>query len=413
MKEKIKIENFGGIKSAEFELKNINIIIGPQASGKSVSAKLVYFFKGFTSEILQSILNKEAEKELQTRQKEKFKKYFPKDSWHSGPFKIQYNLQDDYIKIEKSRNKSITFKYSTNFKKIFLEGNTVFKQEQNRIASHLDIRNLVYKNTINHYRESIANILNQVLLNQQYFVPAGRSFFSNIQSNIYSFLNNNLSLEPFIVEFGSFYENIKAIYSKQTPPNTINQESFDALIDGIIGGSYLREEEKEYILHQDARKVNLSHASSGQQEILPLTLILQVLIRTFNNATLYIEEPEAHLFPTAQKKVVQLLARTFNSDRSNFQIIITTHSPYILSSFNNLLEAGKIITEQPEQKENVYNIIPFEEVLYTKNLAAYSLFKGQKENLINEETKLISQNILDSVSEELSVDFGKLLDIEY
>jgi len=412
MKETIIIENFGGLKKVEFELKSINIIIGPQASGKSVSVKLMYFFKGFVSEILQSILNNETESDLKARQKDKFKKYFPKESWNNGPFYIQYNIQNNYVKIKKNRNKPIVFKYSSNFKKIFFEGKKIFKEEQEKISFNIDISKIIYKNTEIRYKEVVFKILADIMMNNQFFVPAARSFFSNIQSNIFSFLNNNKSLDPFLIEFGAFYENIKSIYITKIYSKN-DQASFDTLIDEIVGGTFLREAEKDYILHPDNRKVNLSQASSGQQEILPLTLILQVLTTAYSNSTLYIEEPEAHLFPIAQKKVVQLLARTFNSDRSNFQIIITTHSPYILSSFNNLLEAGKIITEQPNRKEEVLNVIPKEEVLNTKDLVAYSLFDGNKEDLINEETKLISQNILDSVSDELSVDFGKLLDIEY
>ncbi|WP_029033397.1 ATP-binding protein [Salinimicrobium terrae] len=72
-----------------------------------------------------------------------------------------------------------------------------------------------------------------------------------------------------------------------------------------MNGTYLREKEKDFILHKDNRKVNLSNASSGQQETLPLVTVLKVLNYSsfFNGgATLYIEEPEAHLFPTAQMK---------------------------------------------------------------------------------------------------------------
>ena len=68
---------------------------------------------------------------------------------------------------------------------------------------------------------------------------------------------------------------------------------------------------------------------------------LNYINSTGGGYTIYIEEPEAHLFPTAQKRIVQLLARTFNNTNSNFQIIVTTHSPYILSSFNNLIYENK------------------------------------------------------------------------
>ena len=53
MSEFIRISNFGGIKEMEMELKPINVIIGPQASGKSVTAKLLYFFKSFFGEIFE------------------------------------------------------------------------------------------------------------------------------------------------------------------------------------------------------------------------------------------------------------------------------------------------------------------------------------------------------------------------
>ncbi|GFE67559.1 hypothetical protein [Chroococcus sp. FPU101] len=45
--EKLIVTNFLNIKHIELEIGKINIPIGPQAQGKSVVAKLVYFFKSF------------------------------------------------------------------------------------------------------------------------------------------------------------------------------------------------------------------------------------------------------------------------------------------------------------------------------------------------------------------------------
>jgi predicted ATPase len=50
-----------------------------------------------------------------------------------------------------------------------------------------------------------------------------------------------------------------------------------------------------------------------------------------------VEEPEAYLFPVAQKQIIDLIALLANQNEN--QVIVTTHSPYILSSFNNLLYA--------------------------------------------------------------------------
>ena len=119
------------------------------------------------------------------------------------------------------------------------------------------------------------------------------------------------------------------------------------------------------------------------------------------------------MFPIAQKRIVQLLARTFNNKKSNFQIIVTTHSPYILSSFNNLLQAGRLNELKPNNIEDIEKIVPKEEQINPNLLCAYSLNKGMKDILIDDETHLISQTILDSVSSEIANEFGNLLDIEF
>ncbi|WP_298884263.1 ATP-binding protein [uncultured Polaribacter sp.] len=418
MKEAIYIENFGGLKKMSFELKSINVLIGPQASGKSISAKLIYFFKNFSSEIIKSVENGESKRELDSKQKEKFTTYFPKESWPKNSFKIEYKINDSSITIERKASKTLSFSYSDDYKKILNKGRKYLKEEQKKLEQEIRIPSYkINRNTRNRFYECLKTDISEVSSYTQFFVPAGRSFFANIQSSIFSFLSNNKSLDPFLIEFGSFYDNFKRFANDEDfGRNKKPDKNFDKLINEIMNGNFLREKDKDYIIHNDSRKVNLSNASSGQQETLPLVLILKALTKLhFSNggATLYIEEPEAHLFPTAQKKIIQLLARTFNNSRNNFQIIVTTHSPYILSSFNNLLEAGKIIEEQPNKINDVYKVIPKEEVLNPNDIIAYSVFGGQKKVLIDEETQLISQNILDSVSDEIAIDFGKLLDIEF
>ena len=43
--EKISISGFGGIKEATLETAPIMVLIGEQATGKSIVAKLLYFFR--------------------------------------------------------------------------------------------------------------------------------------------------------------------------------------------------------------------------------------------------------------------------------------------------------------------------------------------------------------------------------
>jgi hypothetical protein len=247
----------------------------------------------------------------------------------------------------------------------------------------------------------------------QIFIPAGRSFFANMQRSIFSFLSDNSSLDPFLIEFGSVYENFKrnidGFFSDK--PNLI----YEQLCSNIINSEYKRVKNKDFLVHKDKRVVNLSHASSGQQEIFPLLIFLRVLKEVSNDSgfTVYIEEPEAHLFPSAQKGIVQLFARLFNEGKSKYQIIITTHSPYILSSFNNLAYAGKLSNQNSSQADKIATVIPKEEQILPNELAAYSFINGKANSIIDSESGLISQTILDDISNLISEEFGKLLEIEF
>ena len=56
--------------------------------------------------------------------------------------------------------------------------------------------------------------------------------------------------------------------------------------------------------------------------------------------SLYLEEPEENLFPSTQYALIKWMAERINLVDDN-QIWIATHSPYILSSFNNLIQAAE------------------------------------------------------------------------
>lgn len=401
----------------DFEFKSINILIGPQGSGKSVTVKLLYFFKNFINEIVKNIENEESKRDLDKNQKEIFINFFPKETWPRDNFNIIYTQDNTSISLRKKDSK-IFFEYSDNLIKLLKKGKKIYTTEKAKLLEDRKISSFRIKREIsNKINKCIQDELGLESTFEQFFIPAGRSFFANIQSTIFSFLSDNRSLDPFLIEFGSFYESLKRYYNDiivGSENNKLDKE-FDELISQILGSSYLREKEKDYLVHKDSRKVNLTNASSGQQETLPLIIILKTLnyiSSAGGGFTLYIEEPEAHLFPTAQKKIIELLARTFNNKNRNFQIFITTHSPYILSSFNNLIYAGNL-AENINFSKQVDSVVSSKEQLESYLFSVYSLRSNVRTYLMDEETNLISSTILDSVSEEISTEFDKLLNIEF
>ncbi|MDM3855588.1 MAG: AAA family ATPase [Aphanizomenon gracile PMC649.10] len=201
-------------------------------------------------------------------------------------------------------------------------------------------------------------------------------------------------------------------------------DSIDELINQIIVGNYSYEKDQDWILYTNEtnknRRTNLSHSSSGQQEALPMTLILAILPFISSTTRLFIiEEPEAHLFPTSQKHIVSLISQVFNTTEKKHKFFITTHSPYILTAFNNLIQAGntlKALREKPEQNdllEALFKIVPENQTLDINDVAAYTIKNGMIESLINEDNNLIDTNIIDEVSNEFSQVFEKLIELEF
>ncbi len=418
MKEKLIIENFAGIDHLEIELNKINIFIGPQASGKSITAKLFFYFKSFVEEIKKGVESNKTKTEIKNAYTSRLKNYFPRETtWPKKSFLLKYFIEDNWISISKQEEKRLVIKYSESFNLIMDKTKDISLYEHNkafmsdRISSYEISHN--FKKAFDELVEKHFSFLS---IANQFYIPAGRSFFSNIQSNIFSMLNSNQSLDPFIVEFGSFYEDFKRIFPDNFDGEISSEtEKLYEIIDSILHSSYKRKNETDYLIHKNDREVDLLHASSGQQESLPLLITLRVLNKIPFPAIIYIEEPEAHLFPDAQKNIIQLLAKVFNSKSDNYQIILTTHSPYILSSFNNLMYAGSLDEKLDKSKIKKLNrLVPKEERIDPKIVSAYSLdIGGKKKNLIDRETGLISQNYLDDVSNKISNQFGKLLDLEF
>lgn len=418
--EKIIINGFAGIRHFELEIRPINVIIGPQSSGKSITAKLIYYFKSFFTIIRNGIENDRSKRDIDNEQINKFFNYFPKESWSNDPFSIKYIINNVEISIERTNGNKVKLNWNENLKKLFNRARQIYKKEKINIQGSENYRRIELTKSFNQkFDILIKQELSDNFCFKQIFIPAGRSFFSNIQENIFSFLGTNKSIDPFIIEFGIIYESFKKLLNSDyfSQKDRTKGKDLDIIIKNILNGFYLREKDKDFLLHHNDRKVNIANASSGQQEIFPLIIIIQVLIIAHGiskDTIVYIEEPEAHLSPNAQNLVVKLLAMLFNNLNGDIQMLITTHSPYILSSFNNLLYAGYLSEnlDQSASKE-ITDIIPASQILDPSCIQAISLTENKEIiSIIDPETHLIAQNILDDVSNAISIEFGNLMKLE-
>ncbi|NEO98799.1 MAG: AAA family ATPase [Symploca sp. SIO2E9] len=421
MMERLLVENFVGIKKLDIELKKINILIGPQASGKSVCAKLLFYFKDFVHEIISTAEDNQTKRKLDSFYSGIFKEYFPSELWGNDNFKIKYEVGNHFIEVAKSKNSKsrLDLNYSDSYKKELASLRKIFKKFRDKQADseglqNIDLRSYLRMEIFTHLHNNFGNIVTL----SQVFIPAGRSFFANLQNNIFSFLSNEIYLDPFLEQFGSTYENIKNIRNRVRADFERNQikNEIDKLVEEILCGRYVYEKGEDLLEILDGRKISISNSSSGQQETLPLAIMLSTLPFLSlhpSGQTVYIEEPEAHLFPNAQRNVVELIATVFNYRRERFQFVITTHSPYILTAINNLLQAGLIYRESNLEQSNfkkLQSIMPQDKALNIEDIAVYSLENGTCKTIISEETGLIDTNIIDKVSDDLAIEFDKLLE---
>lgn len=422
--EKLVIENFAGLKHIDIEIKKINILIGLQASGKSVIAKVLFYCKGLIDDIFSQGINLKDKRELDRELKKKFEIYFPLDSLGNQDFLIRYCIGEEYIEIKAGSNpkSKLLINYSDFYKNSFYKIKKFSKKirENMHEINDYEISDKMFSrmNMIFEFKklflDEISKNIGEECSFDQLFIPAGRSFFAHLQNTIFSLISENSKIDPFLVDFGEYYDTVKNFVRIKNRKEDTSGFKIDSIKNRILLGTYTRVDDQDYLTMNDGRQVQLSNCSSGQQEALPLIVILESIPffhRGFTGQSVYIEEPEAHLFPTSQKDIVDLIATVYNFRKERMQFFITTHSPYILTSFNNLLQAGVLAKDDPSNVSRITKIIPKNCWLNGDDIAVYSLSDGICHNIISSETGLINAEIIDSVSEDLAIQFDRLLEI--
>lgn len=133
------------------------------------------------------------------------------------------------------------------------------------------------------------------------------------------------------------------------------------------------------------------------------------------NVFLIIEEPEAHIYPSLQKKIMEFIALFTNIQDSG--VFITTHSPYMLTVANNLYYAG--VLSQEGQLKEVSKAVNKNYMIKKGELSAYKLLNvpvefGEKNyiDLLDEEKREIRSSLIDDVSSQINQLYTALYDIE-
>jgi hypothetical protein len=425
------VRDFSCIKHANFELSPVTVIIGPQASGKSLLSKLLYFFAdsiltqyGFAE---RGVSFKPYLKELA----KDFKAKFPPNAWGSGIFNINYTAGPISFDITRKR---IANKLSTD-----VEVKVSAFYEKQYTAYFTSINRLKKRNKDDDYfisqaysperwdmnisaMRALLETLKSEYVEAQLFVPAGRSFYTNLGKAVAMFeFGSQLDevTKSFGRRFTALLDNTPAYYlPERTPARTKDYlRSQRGNLETLLQGKLKLGSNEKYLEMKDGRLVPFSMMSSGQQELLPLLLALEeyagrnAMDKDPGVDLLYIEEPEAHLFPAAQSALVKHIASVANFIKDRSRFFITTHSPYVLSTMNNLVKAFMVASHSDAKSSLVSKVIPKQNWIPPGALNAYALDNGQLRS-IKDVSGLIDGTYLDKISDDISSEFFRLLELE-
>ena len=439
---KLIVKNFGPLKDIDIEVREMVAIIGAQASGKSTLAKLISIFEdeSFRGDTNNISFQNELEKYniLSFLKTDTYIEFKSVDVYKSiAHFKYSENkftkttIQNTLSAIKKivenaNSNKELIDVFKNliadiiDFYKLVIKDEfyLIFDTEIQKVKFEVEFSNIRFKNLkiknsdidilleilekekiIENYiylYEKIMSVFPNIFLFDSIYISSERNFLHIIAENVLGLINNNVKIPKHLLNIGQEYE--KAIQTIKELPLSI--------IDKKI--KYKREGKSSYIYHNETDKVDLLESASGLQSVVPILLLVEYskTLKEEYNFNFVVEEPELNLYPKAQHELIKYLVKNCLFERKN--LILTTHSPFVLASINNLLLAYDKGQKYPKE---VNKIIKKESWLNPKNFIAYELKNGKAKKIMNDKLGQISENMIDSVSDSFADEFNKLLDL--
>lgn len=428
----LTISNFGPIKEFSGELSRVTVIIGPQASGKSTVAKLFFYLKmlpvWLSTYSPPSGGGKNQYEQFQKILRMNFLNLFG-PVYHQSRMTISYSFYNAHTKnnhkiIISQDNSTQNRNYLTvRFDKTLRENIECFLEKLNS-ARHEEYKGVIGSRTSRLYHEDIVkdkfiDEAQQIFAETRvpFFIPAGRTLLTLLSGQI----NMDLKISDFIMrdflntindirpQVGHGLEEIEAIARKTWPiqPDATRAALARDEIQKILKGRYSFTSGEERIYHTKGH-TKLSVASSGQQESLWVILVAYMLILERKSVFTVFEEPEAHLYPESQYSIIRLISILANSNTKN-QVLITTHSPYVLTSINNLITAYSCGKEKPDE---ISNIIKRQMWLSSEEVMAYRFKRdGHSYVIMDTELEMIQSEEIDGISNILNDELDNMMNM--
>jgi len=348
----LNTNNFMSLPNKTLEFKNINLFIGENESGKSQILKLLYSIILSNKTIFEENAS-EYEKQI----------IFAKDLIDIFKTKklgnlVNFNSREAQIDLD-FKLYNISFEFGSNAQK---KVNKVDK-----IDFELFLKNIV-------------------------FIPTKEilSFFKGFR----------ILYEEKHLEFDkTYYELARALERPLFKNNKLKdiEDSLEKILNGKI-----EIDNGEFFLIQDGKRVEINLVAEGLRKIAMISYLI-ANGSLDEDSILFWDEPEANIHPKLIDDIMQFLVILANR---GMQIFVSTHSPYVIESFNNHLKRFKI-KDLPIDDKDILSLEPLD----FNNATAYLLEEDDYISLIDKEYGLIDDKLLEEFN-QLNLLYDRMRDIE-
>lgn len=310
-----------------------------------------------------------------------------------------YSKQSPLLSVLKEAGQREMFIYTAT------EGATI---EEAGIAEKLPLR-VINRTIVN----SVFEALHNALYPDIYTFPTERAAFITLPYA--EFINKNLGSIP-VQHFMNMVETLfQSSFSARTSEANKDAaiETFIQLaqfleahiLSGNVNFSTPEPENRREILFQQSENVTVEipTASSMVKELSPLVLYLYYLAKPGD--WLIIDEPEMNLHPEAQARLTEFLAMLV---QAGINILVTTHSPFIVDHLANLMKAAELTdAESRETIRSEFFLQRTEAFIPKESVSVYLVDKGTATNILGEDG-LIHWDTFSDVSDKVTQIYFKL-----
>lgn len=427
---KFIIDKIGPIEHVDFTLNKVNMLIGPQSSGKSTIAKVVSFCLWLEKDVLMHRNSDYVSRDFVEKQLLEFHKLKNYQNKGYAIFFVGDAIDFCYTEERCFANLKDKFEECKIGKIAYIpaERNAVTLPN---IASlkmpEYNTRSFIFDWLEVHQKFQKKDAVNLLKLKLKYYYDESsqKDMIILEDGKEIGLEEASSGLQSVVPLYVYVYYLTHWVYDHQEDVSFDKREKIEkALINKYIKGLTKDEQLLGRVMRsgqfiQQCKEMLGTAKSLKNAGDVPVDDLIETVLELEENishphySNIIVEEPELNLFPETQKDLIYDLLGMINSGRDH--LLMTTHSPYLLYALNNCMLGSLVQENIPEEEEGLQKMK--DSFVKPEDVSVWEIKNGKflpyKENpnyTIQDEKGLIRNNYFDRIMKNIMTDFAALTD---